>query len=205
MCCGVPSTNAARAAVPCLLICRWYSTSDLHKFVTNGGFPKLPASLVAKTLRGMPAIPSFKRYKTKNVLFYCFDIGNSFNDSPRSQYLVEVRTLSQLIIPPKFFMDNKVWSNNLLDKMRLLHFGRALQTSARTTVWDVGTYRYLHCCLPTGGRPSTLYQHLLWSFPSFLPIQVAGRFLPASNRYENCWYWCQRGMVPLSSRTCNYL
>jgi hypothetical protein len=116
MCCGVPSsTNAACAAVCCLLIHlpdplnrRWYSTSDLHKFVTNGGFPKLPASLVAKTLRGMPAIPSFKRYKTKNVLFYCFDIGNSFNDSPRSQYLVEVRTLSQLIIPPKFFMDNKV-------------------------------------------------------------------------------------------------
>jgi hypothetical protein len=72
MCCGLSSTNAACAAVRCLLINlpdplnkRWYSTSDLHKFVTNGGFPKILTTLVAKTLRGMQAIPSFKRDKTK--------------------------------------------------------------------------------------------------------------------------------------------
>jgi hypothetical protein len=112
MCRGVSSANAACAAVrSCLLIHlpdplnkRWYSTSDLHKFVTDGGFPKLPATLVAKTLIGTRAIPRFKRDKTKNTMFYCFGIGNSEYDSPKSQSLAEVGMRRLPIIAPNLLL-----------------------------------------------------------------------------------------------------
>jgi hypothetical protein len=141
MCCGLSSTNAACAAVRCLLINlpdplnkRRYSTSNLHKFATDGGFPKLPATLVAKTLRGMRAIPSFTRDKTKNKTFYCFDINNSDYDSPMSQYLVEVGNSSLPIIAPNFFKDNKVLSDNLPHKMSCYIAEKPSKTSAPTGI-----------------------------------------------------------------------
>ncbi len=57
-------------------------STEQEVFVTDSGFPKLPATLVAKTLRGMWALPSFKRDKTKNTTLYCFELGNFVYDSP---------------------------------------------------------------------------------------------------------------------------
>jgi hypothetical protein len=80
----------------------------------------------------MRAIPSFKRDKTKNKTFYCFDINDSDYESPMSQYLAEVGMSSLPIIAPNFFMDNKVLSDNLLHEMSCYIAEKPSKTSAPT-------------------------------------------------------------------------
>jgi hypothetical protein len=82
----------------------------------------------------MQAIPSFKRDKTTNKTFYCFDINNSDYDSPMSQYLAELGMSSLPIIAPNFFMDNKVLSDNLLHEMSCYIAEKPSEISAPTGI-----------------------------------------------------------------------
>jgi hypothetical protein len=190
ICCGVSSTNAACAAVRCLLSHlpdplnkRWYSTSDLHKFVTNGEFSKLPATLVAKTLRDMQALPpSFKRDKTKDTAFYCFDNGNSDYDSPMSQYLAEAGLLSLPIIAPNFFMDNKVLSDNLIDKMRCYiteRNSKQVQEQQSETSAPTGITTFVCQLVGTHQHSTSTYLDLSsWPFFQFTLLDDFSSFQP---------------------------